>query len=111
MSAQENITSKSAHVYLESLQGTIFDFFFLGGFVLIDPIREKKWKKKQKRGETDGKLTGVPYILVTVLLNVPTLCHGLRTYLFWLGPGAEFSILPSKPNVTKCIIKICTVDM
>ena len=29
MSAQENITSKSAHVYLESLQGTIFDFFFL----------------------------------------------------------------------------------
>ena len=48
MSAQENITSKSAHVYLESLQGTIFDFFFLGGFVLIDPIREKKWKKKTK---------------------------------------------------------------
>ena len=47
MSAQENITSKSAHVYLESLQGTIFDFFFLGGFVLIDPIREKKWEKNK----------------------------------------------------------------
>ena len=47
MSAQENITSKSAHVYLESLQGTIFDFFFLGGFVLIDPIREKKGKKNK----------------------------------------------------------------
>ena len=100
MSAQENITSESAHVYLESLQGTIFDFFFLGGFVLIDPIREKKVEKKTKTK-----------ILVTLLLNVPTLCHGLRTYLFWLGPGAEFSILPSKPNVTKCIIKICTVDM
>ena len=85
MSAQENITSKSAHVYLESLQGTIFDFFFLGGFVLIDQcsqLEKKKWKKKQKRGETDGKLTGVPYILATFLLNVPTLCHGLRTYLF-----------------------------
>lgn len=47
MSAQENITSKSAHVYLESLQGTIFDFFFLGGFVLIDPISEKKGKKNK----------------------------------------------------------------
>lgn len=47
MSAQENITRKSAHVYLESLQGTIFDFFFLGGFVLIDPIREKKGKKNK----------------------------------------------------------------
>ena len=59
-------------------------------------IREKKVEKKQKRGETDGKLTGVPYILATFLLNVPTLCHGLRTYLFWLGPGAEFTILRSK---------------
>ena len=49
MSAQENITSKSAHVYLESLQGTIFDFFFLGGFVLIDPIREKSGKKTKTR--------------------------------------------------------------
>lgn len=86
MSAQENITSKSAHVYLlESLQGTIFEFFFLGGFVLIDQcsqLEEKKVENKQKRGETDGKLTGVLYILVTFLLNIPTLCHGLRTYLF-----------------------------
>ena len=50
MSAQENITSKSAHVYLESLQGTIFDFFFLEDSFWLTQL-EKKSGKKNKNEE------------------------------------------------------------